>query len=97
MKTTDEIAHLMRAALEIRLLESLLTHDVKCQMNHRESECSTEATHIVTGCMPGVMACTNAAETKQTKITMSRLGLKRYVCSKCKMPMHLCHRVEPFG
>ena len=71
---------------EVVRLEKLWDEELKCEMDHIVTVCTTTATHRIFGCVPPVFMCTPAAEEKE------RRKLDRD-CT-CGLPAGECWRIE---
>lgn len=69
--------------------ETILDDEPACEFKHKVTTCSETVTHVITGCRPPVLACTNAAEHKK-----QRIAERRTVCT-CGKPAADCWQVWP--
>ena len=64
-------------------------HDIDCEMNHSDTECTVEVTHMAIDCKRGRFVCTTAA------ISILERIAKAVTCVHCMKTGQECCRVVP--
>ncbi len=71
-------------------LEELVgSHDLDCEMNHSDTECAVEVTHMAIDCKRGRFVCTTAAISILERMTNA------VTCVHCMRYGRECWRVVP--